>query len=148
MTSIVQKRLRDYLDNSAISVAELERKAGLKINVARNVLKGQSKKPTVETLQALANVLGCTVHDLLEGRTDSAPSESRSLQANLPELDHPEILRQSLQCILKIVTGSKEALTVKQTLLILEEVYAYSIKKDPANVDPAFVKWFIERTVK
>jgi hypothetical protein len=43
-----------------------------------------------------------------------------------PLVEDPEILNESLQCVLKIIRENGYNITVKQTLAIVEEVYAYS----------------------
>ena len=147
METFLQKRIRNYLDATALSISALERKAGLKINVVRNILQGQSKKPTAQTLQAIANVMECTVQDLLGVQKEVFSSQvKRPLETSLL-LEHPEILTESLHVILQVAEKNNYRLTVKQTILLLEEVYAYTLKKEPLKVDPHFVEWFVERTV-
>ena len=36
---------------------------------------------------------------------------------------------------------------MKQILLLLEEIYDFSIQKNPPQVDSDFVEWFVKRTV-
>ncbi|MBA3814582.1 MAG: helix-turn-helix transcriptional regulator [Alphaproteobacteria bacterium] len=146
MESFLQRRIKNYLDATGLSVSALERNAGLKINVARNILRGQSKRPTAETLQAIANVMECTVQDLLgvkkESFTSKQPDDGSSL------LEDPEIFFESVQSTLKVISGNQYKLTVKQTTMIIEEVYAYSMKKSPPHVEMDFVEWFIKRVVE
>lgn len=147
MESFLQRRIKNYLDASGLSVAALERQAGLKMNVARNILRGQSKKPSAETLQAIANVMECSVQDLLGVRKESFASTMRPPDDGSPLVAYPVILSESLECVLKIIRESGYNVTVKQTLAIVEEVYAYSIKKSPPHVEGDFVEWFIKRMV-
>lgn len=147
MESFLQRRIKNYLEATGLSVSALERKAGLKINVARNILRGQSKKPTAETLQAIANVMECTIQDLLGVKKESFQSEMKPAFDGSALLEYPEILNDSLQCVLNIINDNHYKLTVRQTLHIVEEVYAYSIKKDPPHIDTDFVEWFVKRTV-
>ena len=147
MASFLQNRIQNYLDATGLSVSALERKAGLKINVARNILRGQSKKPTAETLQAIANAMECTIQDLLGVQKEVFSSQVKHPVETSLLLEHPEILNEALQCISQVLQEGHYKLTVKQTLLLLEEVYAYTIKKQPLKVDPDFIEWFVKRTV-
>ena len=61
----LQQKIQNYITTHKLSVAGFERDAGLKTNVVRNILRGQSKRPTGETLQAIARMMECTVQDLL-----------------------------------------------------------------------------------
>lgn len=148
MESFLQRRIKNYLDATGLSVSALERQAGLKINVARNILRGQSKRPTAETLQAIANVMECTVQDLLGVKKESFASSMRPPDDGSPLVEYPEILIESLQCTLKIIRENDYKITVKQSLAIVEEVYAYSMKKSPPHLEVDFAEWFIKRTIE
>ncbi len=96
-----------------------KRKAGLKINVARNILRGQSKRPTAETLQAIATAMDCTVQDLLGVQKEVLPSQIKHPAESGLFLETPEVLNEALQCILQVIQNNGYKLTVKQTLLLL-----------------------------
>ncbi|MGC8483796.1 MAG: helix-turn-helix domain-containing protein [Thermodesulfobium sp.] len=147
MGSFLQRRIKNYLDATGLSVSALERKAGLKLNVARNILRGQSKKPTAETLQAIANVMGCTVSDLLGVKMETFKSDIRPPSDGTPLLEAPEVLDEALHAILEVIKNNNYKMTVRQTLLILEEVYSYTLKKTPPKIDKDFVEWFVKRTI-
>lgn len=147
MESGLQKRLRNYLETTGLTVAALERKAGLKTNVARNILRGQSKRPTGETLQAIAKVMECSVNDLLEGRAASTRREVGVSPHESPLLEHPEILSEGLECILKIAKDNNYKLRVHQIGRMLEEVYSYTLTTHPPHIDKNFVEWFVKRSV-
>lgn len=147
MESSLQRKIRDYLETNNVSVAALERNAGLKTNVARNILRGISRKPTAVTLRAIADVMGCTVEELLGDRKEvSQPRMNPSSHRTLP-LESPGLLDNALHSILAVIQKNNYQLTVQQTLFILEEVYAYTIKKESPMIDKDFVEWFIKRTI-
>ena len=60
----LQKNLEKIIKDRNYQITELERRAGLKKNNIYNILKGISKKPSAELLQAVADALGVTVKDL------------------------------------------------------------------------------------
>jgi transcriptional regulator with XRE-family HTH domain len=125
----------------------LERKAGLKINVARNIVRGQSKRPTAETLQAIANAMECTVQDLLGVKKEKfTPDPLKAMDDSLL-VENSDLLAHSLEGILKITKDNKYTFTLQQMLLILGEAYTYSVKKDPPKVDMDFIEWFIKRII-
>lgn len=147
MESALQKKIKTYLETNKVSLASFEREAGLKGNVVRNILRGISKKPTAVTMQAIAKVMECTVEELLEGhREHSKPRIKYSSEEILP-LKSPELLDNALQVILNLIKNNHYDLTLQQALFVLEEVYAYSIKKEPPKIDKDFVEWFIKRTL-
>ncbi|OJW54581.1 MAG: hypothetical protein BGO67_10570 [Alphaproteobacteria bacterium 41-28] len=148
MESGLQKRIKNYLENTGFSVASLERKAGLKTNVVRNILRGQSKRPTGETLQAIAKVMECTVQDLLEGKTSPIKEDIGIFPHESPMVQFPDTLSEVLQSVLKVNKDKDYKFTVHQTLRIVEEIYSYTIKKDPPKIDIDFVEWFVQRVAR
>ena len=135
----LQQKIQNHITTHKFSVAGFERNAGLKTNVVRNILRGQSKRPTGETLQAIARMMRCTVQDLLNGKFDSFADLSSSI------LEHPELLVKALQATLKTAETHKHTLKIKQALLIAEQVYGFSLKKNPPMVDESFVEWLFEQ---
>jgi transcriptional regulator with XRE-family HTH domain len=148
MDSNLQRKIKVYLESTGLSVAALERQAGLKTNVARNILRGQSKKPTGETLQAIAAVMECSIQDLLQGGGGSGQMKDYTPPKLSPVVEYPELLNEALCCILKTAKNNGYKLTLQQITLILEEVYAYTIKKAPPNIDMDFIEWFVKRTIR
>ena len=65
MSSYLQSQIQTRMEAKKLSIYALEKKAGLKRSAARNILQGFSKKPSAEALKAIANVLECTVDDLV-----------------------------------------------------------------------------------
>ena len=60
----LQRELRRRLDAFGISARALSTRAGVNNMAVRDILNGKSRKPTLDTLEKLAGVLGCTVADL------------------------------------------------------------------------------------
>lgn len=145
METGLQRKIKNYLDATGLSVAALERQAGLKTNVARNILRGQSKKPTAVTLQAIADVMGCTVHDLLGVKKEFHKTEGGMKFDDSPIIENPELLKKILDCILKIAQDNSQQLSIHQTAVILEEIYSYTIKKSPPDIDMVFVDWYMKK---
>lgn len=145
METGVQRKIQNYLDATGLSIAALERKAGLKTNVARNILRGQSKKPTAVTLQAIAEVMDCSVQDLLGVRKEFHKTESGTKFDDSPIVENPKLLRETLECILKVGKDNNYQLSIHQTALILEEVYSYTLKKNPPHIDMDFVTWYLKK---
>ncbi len=142
MATALQNILQDYIDQNGLSIAGMERQAGLKINVIRNILRGQSKRPTAETLQAISKLMGCSIQDLLQGGEDSDSAQSPSSDQLI---EHPEMLKEITLALLDASQKKDVPLTFKQFSRALEECYAYSLKKTPPLVDHTFIEWILGR---
>src|SRR3989442_5684733 len=65
MTTALARQIEARLKAKNMSVLELERMAGLKGHGVRNIVRGKSKKPSAQSLDAIGDMLGCTVKELL-----------------------------------------------------------------------------------
>ena len=142
MTTALQNMLQDYIDQNGLSIAGMERQAGLKINVIRNILRGQSKRPTAETLQAISKLMGCSIQDLLQGGEVSDSVQSTSSDQLI---EHPEMLKEITVVLMDASQKKNIQLTFKQFSRALEESYAYSLKKTPPLIDHTFIEWILGR---
>lgn len=150
MESNLQRKIKLYLENTGLSIAALERKAGLKTNVARNILRGQSRRPTGETLQAIACVLGCPLQELVQSHGGAIRTEDSGLPGKVAAstVENLDVLNEAFGSILKVIRENDFQVTIQQISFILEEVYAYTIQKVPPNIDEDFVEWFVKRSLR
>ena len=73
---MLKEKIIERMEAKNLSIAKLERRAGLKIHSVRNILKERIKKPSAQTLQAIAQALECSIIDLMS----DSPSESRAFE--------------------------------------------------------------------
>jgi transcriptional regulator with XRE-family HTH domain len=131
-----------------LSIMELESKAGLKTHAVRNILRGKSKSPSAVNLQAIADVLGCSVKDLLattEVLEEGPPTTSLEevLQATYSKYDKKHLLPEVVKTIGDLMRNQNKELTVEQVLICVRETYLHSLQKDPTKVDVDFAEWFL-----
>lgn len=142
VNSLLQQKMRDFISANRLPVAAFEREAGLKTNVARNILKGNVKRPTMDTLQPIAKYMGCSVSELL-GEEQLAP-KAPSLPPS-PQLAHSNLLLAALQAVTQEASAKTHTLTIDRALSLAKEVYWYSLRKSPPVVELDFVAWLIEK---
>jgi len=135
----LQKNLENFIKDRNYQVTELERKAGLKKNNIYNILKGISKKPSAELLQAVAEALGVTIQDLYN------PSVKIS-----DYLDNNDFTL--MEKILKHTIGEIQNLNLQVTEVdlvnIILEIFHYS-KPDPIkNLDKKFINWILQQRIQ
>lgn len=149
MKSALQNQIKTRMHAKALSIAALEREAGLKVNAVRNILSGQSKKPSAETLQAVANVLECSVRDLLE-KDISNISLTPHVTKNSEEALHewiPKLFDDCVQVVQGVIDSKKYIPSAEEMFFLVKEVYFYSLDKNAMQVDQKFAEWFIDRNV-
>lgn len=130
-----------------ISIVDLENQAGLKTHAVRNILRGKSKNPSAVNLQAIADVLGCSVKDLLatpEVLEESLPVPLEEvLHGKYTLYDKQGLFPEVVKSVDEFVQKQNKALTVEQFLTAVKEIYLHSLQKDPTQVDQDFAEWFI-----
>ena len=144
----VSQQVQIRMTAQNISIPVLESKAGLKTHAVRNILRGKSKNPSAFNLQAIADVLGCSVKDLLatpevleEG--SHAVSLEKVLQATYSKYDKKHLLPEVLKTVEALLQKQRKNLTIEQLLICVRETYLHSLQKDPTKVDREFAEWFL-----
>lgn len=145
MTTVLAKQIAARMKAKNISTITLEREAGLKAHMVRNILRGFSRRPRIDIVHSIARILECTVDDLLQGQdifTDDETGETR--KELLTHEYKPGLLMDTLKLIDSKVKQGKHHLTNQQLLTCIEEVFVYSLQKNSKGVDEDFVDWFMD----
>ena len=147
MNAILQKQIQRKLDEKNLTVNALEKMAGLKRSAARNILDGYSKKPSAETLKSIADVLGCSVEDLMV--PEDAKLTSMPVQSNVAsKITHPwneKLYIDSIKAISKKLADKKLDLKFEQVIQLAGEVYKYSLAKKNEKIDQDFINWLVNK---
>ena len=147
MTTSLKEKIIERMDAKNFSIAELERRAGLSIHSVRNILKGRIKKPSAQSLQAIAEALECSIIDLMSNAPAAPspfPTESRVRTKKRTALDHPNLMKECANQVLDILHQKKLKISVDEYLEITKKVYFYSSREEPRNFDMRFAEWLIE----
>ena len=147
MASALKEKIIERMEAKNLSIAELERRAGLSIHSVRNILKGRIKKPSAQSLQAIAEALECSIIDLMsasplisEGYAFEAPGRIRKRSP----LNYPDLMLECSQKILDLITEKKLKVSVDEYLDVVKKVYFYSSREEPRKFDMRFAEWLIE----
>jgi len=146
MTSALKEKIIERMEAKNLSIAELERRAGLSIHSVRNILKGRIKKPSAQSLQAIAEALECSLMDLVNASTttgDDLASLSQSKKIS-PPVDYPELMLECSKTVLTLIRDCDPKASVDEYLDIVKKVYFYSSKEEPRKSDIRFAEWLIE----
>ena len=142
-----KERITQKLKQSNFTVASIERNAGLGVSVLRNLLRGKSHNPRIETVIALAKALNCTVDDLL-AETDTS-EKAFILPSFIEKNSFEEKINYSLlgKCVslIESITSDKTPLNYLDFLKLLSEVYFFSLGKKEEIPDRAFALWALEK---
>lgn len=143
------RQLRTQISRSSLSVRDVERLAGLKRCALSNILEGKSKNPSIETLQATANVLGCSVSDFLEV---AEVEFNAGFQAGLEEVQKPFVLPVRVPLLCEIMTLLEKCFknigyepNLEQFWQCAIRAYSYTLGSGESTIDSKFVEWLVNK---
>lgn len=146
MDTLIARQIAIRMKAKNLSIPHIEKEANLTTHAVRNILRGKSKRPSGELLQAIADTLGCTVRDLLTdeqgifGEICTAESQDDLLDSPCKQ----KLMAETFKTVQNKITEKKKNPTARQVLSSIQEIYLHSLEKDPEKVDQAFADWFIE----
>lgn len=141
MKSNIASRIKDYLKEKDISARELEYRAGLGESTIYNILYGKSKKPSITTVTAICDVLGCTFEELVA---------SDDIKENLKSSNNvsweSDLYIECTKAVVNIFNERDIAPTTYKALDLIKEVYFYSMAQKNKEADLVFAEWLIQKT--
>jgi len=142
------KQISARLKAKNLTVSALEKKAGLKNYTVRNIMRGKSRNPNFEMMQAICNVLGCSIQDLIEKDQHFIEVDEEGVEHLAEEIsfDNQALLLNCVETVNSILEKNKQVLTVRQVMTCIEEIYLHSHKQNLNTADSSFAKWFIDLT--
>lgn len=147
MATALKEKIIERMEAKNFSIAELERRAGLSIHSVRNILKGRIKKPSAQSLQAIAEALECSIIDLMSATSAIEAGFPQDIDRRIkkrPPLEYPDLMLACLEKILKKVTEKNIKITIDEYFEVVKKVYLYSSREEPREVDVRFAEWLIE----
>ena len=147
MAIALKEKIIERMEAKNFSIAELERRAGLSIHSVRNILKGRIKKPSAQSLQAIAEALECSIIDLMNSSSAAEAGFPQDMDRRIkkrPLLEHPDLMLECLEKILQEIGEKKVTISIDEYFDVVKKVYLYSSREEPREVDTRFATWLIE----
>ena len=126
------------LKNLNMSIAKLEREAGLKVNVARNIIAGYSKKPSAETIYAIAKTLQCSVDDLLSNKDENTKNI---------KIKNLSLYQEIGQNVLEFMKNEGSCLNMIEYNKLIQEIYLFSLQFNLNEPDKNFTHWILRKNI-
>ena len=139
MQENLKNKIQEYLTNTGATVASFERKVGVDRAAIYNILRGSSKNPGIVTVIKIADVLDCSLDELLD-RKNFRPSNANKNYAYNNTLFH-ECCDFITKYFLNNQTNNAKLSDVQK---YLEEIYSYSIENNIESVDSRFANWLLK----
>lgn len=145
MSTHLANQISSRMRAKNLSVASLEREAGLKNHAVRNILRGKSKRPSAEVLLAVADVLGCSINDLMVKEDIFENTGYSGDKQEILNSDYipSDLMEQAVKVVNAKLSKKRKRLSLKQFLDCVEEVYIHGLQRGE-SVDEAYADWFID----
>jgi transcriptional regulator with XRE-family HTH domain len=145
----LRAQIKSRIENMAINIRALERKAGLSVGTLNNIINGASANPTAETLNALANVFECSVDELLNRpkKVVTEQQNNNTLKALESFQWNPSLFNSIIHELNNQILAKKTPLNAGKALYISEEVYLYCLKKQKNDVDSSLIEWLLDKSL-
>ena len=149
LSSYLKEQLITRMQEKNLSYSALEKKAGIGHGAIRNFLTGRTLNPTLETIEAVANVVGLTHEELLFGEKGlGSVSKASSQTKNIIEEKHYQwvgsLFIQSVEAVEEFLKKKELSLSLDQVLIIIREVYLYALEINNGEISIPFVEWIVE----
>lgn len=149
MEKALQKNIHEHLLDKNMSVNSLEKQAGLKPSAVQNILRGRSKRPSIQTIHAIANELGCPVDELIKDSSlDASPGTSSTLEPLKTSSELPwnlKLYAETSKVVYLLLKKYKPDASRGKFLSYVDEIYRYSVRNTSQTADKRFAEWLIER---
>lgn len=146
LTQQLKQFIQEKLVSSKMNTSELERKAGLSATSIRKILLGSSQNPTLETLNAIANVFNCSLDELVGRRIidNDKNLKKLSLKENLPL--STDLLSATLENSISLYKKKEKEITLNEFINFVLETYQYCMLQKNGMFDKEFHDWYFEQT--
>lgn len=141
----LQTKLKSQLLKSNLSIREVERRAGLNRSALSNILQGKSKNPTLHTLYALAEALGCSLSDFMEAPVHA---ETKEPSLNKVQVTFPTVLpllHQTMDTVDDCFKSIEFEPNLEQFWICVKKVYVHALENHNNEIDPLFAEWLIDK---
>lgn len=138
-------KLKSHLLKSNLSIREVERRAGLNRSALSNILQGKSKNPTLHTLHALAEVLGCSLSDFID--SPAGHEEPRGLELKV-QLSFPmfvPLLHQAIDVVESHFKTIDYEPNLDQFWGCVKKVYVHALENHNHELDASYAEWLIDK---
>lgn|SRR5690606_5393374 len=152
MDLYLRENLPKIIKEKNLSVSAFERMAGLKKNAVTNIINGHTKNPSAKTLQSIADLVGCSVKDLLQNNEiNSYTSLQRSTvssptsEVKVTYLEDIDLFNEISSYFTQCLKNKESKVDINNFLQSIVETYSFCYFKNDKKFDIRFADWSIEK---
>ncbi len=136
-------RIKELINSKNLSMAKFEQIAGLKPGAARDIIIGNSRNPTINTLNKICKALACSLNDLVENEWTVQEVPLLNRYGNT-EWD-VALFTKCAEIIEKYLQTYQLKFSLYKTLNLITELYLHSLLKNNRQIDKKSAEWSVEK---
>jgi len=143
MTITLKKKILEHASKHRHSIRDLEHQAGLQSNAIHNILSDRSKNPTIDTVLKIADILGCSIDEML-GREGFAHKPNATKKAGTTfDLC---LFQSTCNYVMQFIeVNNLGKLVLSDVIYCVEEIYKYCLNTKSRIFEQNFAQWFLEQ---
>lgn len=146
--SAISRNLEALMKERGLSRNELAKRAGINVHAVHNILQGKVKEPPATKLQAIADVLGVDIQQLLHGKSTDKAAQPQTNQAWDGVLYADSVVMVREICRKKgLLSNFSENEAKARIMQMADKVYRYCTKKGLDGVDATFAEFVVEEEI-
>jgi transcriptional regulator with XRE-family HTH domain len=157
--NILQTEIKKRLEEKDISISALERDANLKKGTLYNIVYGRSKNPRIDSVQAIARQLGCSVAELYGQKEEVMATPAPIASAEIAgETVHARPVSKITEwngklyseCLQLVRENCERRGFIADKVVMLgyiEEIYDYSLNHGTDMIDVMYGEWILRRNL-
>lgn len=142
MGSLLVDKIKEKIQTSNLTAAEVDRLAGIPQGTVRKILIGDTKNPGIETVSAISNALRCRINNFLKPQRFESDVEDVT---NDFEVIYPNLYKDCLEFCCNFIIKNNIRITLRKLIDITNETYLYCLKKDEKEFDRSFAEWILDK---
>ena len=137
----LKNNIEKALQEHNYTIAQLEKKAGLKKNNVYNILKGIIQNPSSNNIQAIADALEISVEDLLS-------SKSNHIYTDKMLKEDQKLILDISKKIIKLSQEYHVPISINDFCNLLKKTFEYNKSFDLKRIDENHLRWTLEQNYK
>ncbi len=125
----------------------LSRESGVTEEAISQIITGATKNPGVYTIAKMADVLNCSIDELI-GRKTSQSAPKSTIEVSDKIALKPELAKNCVITIMNLLDQKQQIVTFSKFLYIVNEIYTYCLSKNLETVDTEFANGFVEHATR
>lgn len=136
----LHKKISQLMTEKNITATDIERITGINRNTVYSIVAGNSKNPSANNLQLIAKALDVNIDTFL----------SDEFVPPAFNLSREELIcyKETTTEVIGVILDKKININLLNLVSLIKEVYEYSLKSTPPNVDKRFIDWLIDKQHK